>query len=109
LGICYQAVEVCSGDMPTKHYRQIDYEAWFPGENKFREICSNGNASDFQNRGLNIFYLDENGEKQTPWGLNCTAITFRTGLAILEQNQTKEGKVKLPEVLQSSFGAEFLE
>jgi seryl-tRNA synthetase len=109
LEICYQAVEVCSGDMPSKHYRQIDYEAWFPGENKFREICSNGNASDFQNRGLNIFYIDENGQKQTPWGLNCTAITFRTGLAILEQNQTADGKVKLPNVLVDSFGSQWLE
>ncbi len=109
LGLHYRSVEVCTGDMPAKHYRQIDYEAWFPGVNKFREICSNGNASDFQNRGLNITYKNKNGQKETPWGLNCTAITFRTGLAILEQNQQIDGSVILPEALVSKFGSNKLE
>jgi len=109
LGIHYRAVEVCSGDMPSKHTRQIDYEAWFPNANKYREICSSGNASDYQNRGLRISYKDENGNNQTPHGLNCTAITFRTGLAILEQFQQTDGSVKLPAVLASKMGKEYLE
>ncbi len=108
LGIHYQSVEVCTGDMPAKHHRQIDYNAWFPNAEKYREICSNGNASDYQNRGLNISYTDSNGTKQTPWGLNCTAITFRTGLAILEQFQQSDGSVKLPQVLANKMHREFL-
>lgn len=99
LGLHFRAVEVCSGDMPAKHHRQIDYEAWFPGEQKFREVCSNGAASDYQTRGLKTTYNRE-GAKEFAWSLNCTAVTFRTGLAVLEQFQTADGSVKIPEVLQ---------
>jgi seryl-tRNA synthetase len=108
LGLHYRKVEVCTGDMPAKHYRQVDYEAWFPGVEKFREVCSNGNASDYQNRGLGITY-QKDGKKEVPWGLNCTAITFRTGLAILEQFQQVDGSVRLPEVLKDRFGKEVID
>lgn len=109
LGLHYRAVEVCSGDMPVKHYRQVDYEAWFPGTNQYREVSSNGSASDYQNRTLGMTYLDKNGNKEVPWGLNCTGITFRTGLAILEQFQTSDGRVKLPTVLAERMGCDYLE
>jgi seryl-tRNA synthetase len=109
LGLHYQCVEVCTGDMPSKHWRQNDYEAWFPAANKFREICSNGNASDYQNRGLKINYKGDDGQNHTPWGLNCSGITFRTGLAILEQFQTSDGKVKLPKCLADKMKVEYLE
>ncbi len=108
LGLHFRAVEVCSGDMPAKHYRQVDYEAWFPGEGKFREVCSNGSAGDYQNRGLKITYTDANNQKAHPWGLNCTGLTFRAGLAILEQFQQADGSVKLPPVIAERFGKEIL-
>ncbi|MCD5374963.1 serine--tRNA ligase [Candidatus Gracilibacteria bacterium] len=103
LGLHFRAVEVCSGDLPAKHHKQIDYEAWFPGEGKFREVCSNGAASDYQTRGLKTTY-DIDGQREFAWSLNCTAVTFRTGLAIMEQFQTKDGKVAIPEVLQPFMG-----
>jgi seryl-tRNA synthetase len=109
LGLYFRSVEVCSGDLPHKHRRQIDYEVYFPSIDKFRENCSNGDAGDFQNRGLGISFVDENKQKQTPYGLNCTAITFRTGLAIMEQFQDKNGKIKIPEVLRDRFGKDWLE
>lgn len=109
LGLYYRCVEVCTGDLPAKHWRQQDYEAWFPSQNKFREICSNGNASDYQNRGLRINYKGDDGQNYIPWGLNCSGITFRTGLAILEQFQTKDGRVKLPQVLKQRMGRDYLE
>jgi seryl-tRNA synthetase len=109
LGLHFRSVEVCTGDIPSKHWRQQDYEAWFPGADKFREICSNGNASDYQNRGLRISYKGEDGNNHTPWGLNCSGITFRTGLAIMEQFQTEDGRVKIPQVLRERFGKEYLE
>ena len=99
LWLHFRAVEVCSGDMPAKHHKQVDYEAWFPGEWKFREVCSNGAASDYQTRGLKTTY-NRDGAKEFAWSLNCTAVTFRTGLAIMEQFQTQDGKVEIPEVLQ---------
>jgi seryl-tRNA synthetase len=104
LGLYFRAVNICTGDMPKKHIRQIDYEAYFPGVDKFREVASNGAASDYQNRGLKITY-----NKNLPWSNNCTGIVFRTGLAILEQFQQSDGRVKIPEVLVSRFGKEFLE
>jgi len=100
LGICYQGVEVCSGDLPAKHYRQIDYEAFFPGVDKFREICSNGSATDYQNRGLKITYGSEN---EIPSSNNCTGMVGRTMLAILEQFQQADGSVKVPQVLVERF------
>jgi len=107
LGLHYCQVEVCSGDIPAKHYRQVDYEAFFPSQNKFREICSSGNASDYQTRGLNIFY-QESDQKLYPWSLNCTAVTFRTGLAILEQFQNPDGSVTLPKALAERMKVEKL-
>jgi seryl-tRNA synthetase len=56
---------------------------------------------------LNISY-QKDGKKEIPWGLNCTAVTFRSGLAILEQFQQADGRVKLPEVLVEDFGKEFI-
>jgi len=103
LGLHFRAVEVCSWDMPAKHHKQIDYEAWFPGEWKFREVCSNGSASDYQTRGLKTTY-DRDGQREFAWSLNCTAVTFRTGLAIMEQFQTADGKVIIPEVLRQFMG-----
>lgn len=103
LGLHFRAVEVCSWDMPAKHHKQVDYEAWFPGEGKYREVCSNGSASDYQTRGLKTTY-DRDGSKEFAWSLNCTAVTFRTGLAIMEQFQTADGKVVIPEVLQPFMG-----
>ncbi len=109
LGLHFRAVEVCSGDMPAKHYRQVDYEAWFPWEGKFREVCSNGSASDYQTRGLKTTY-NRDGQKEFAWSLNCTAVTFRTGLAVMEQFQTPDGRVAIPQVLQwAMWGKEFLE
>jgi seryl-tRNA synthetase len=109
LGIHYRAVEVCTGDLPSKHWRQQDYEAWFPAADKFREICSNGNASDYQNRGLNVSYKSDDGNNYTPWGLNCSGITFRTGLAILEQFQQADGQVRLPEGIAKRMNREYLD
>jgi seryl-tRNA synthetase len=109
LGLHWQAVEVCTGDMPAKHYRQIDYEGWFPAAARYRELSSNGSASDYQNRTLGITYTDEKQEKQIAWGLNCTGLTFRTGLAIMEQCQTEDGRVKLPAVIAKKMGMEYLE
>lgn len=103
LWLHFRAVEVCSWDMPAKHHRQVDYEAWFPGEGKFREVCSNGAASDYQTRGLKTSF-NQDGKKAFAWSLNCTAVTFRTWLAILEQFQTPEGDVIIPEVLRPFMG-----
>lgn len=103
LGLHFRAVEVCSWDLPAKHRKQIDYEAWFPWEWKYREVCSNWSASDYQTRGLKTTF-DRDGNKEFAWSLNCTAVTFRTGLAIMEQFQTEYGWFIIPEVLRPFMG-----
>lgn len=109
LWIHFRKVEVCTWDMPGKHYRQQDYEAYFPWVDKFREIWSNWNASDFQNRWLWISYKKTPSSKAIPWWLNDTWITFRVWLAIMEQNQTEDWKVKIPTVLVDRFWKKYLE
>lgn len=109
LWLHFRKVEVCSWDMPWKHYRQQDYEGWFPAVGKFRELWSNWNASDYQNRGLNIIYTDDKWNKVIPWGLNDTWVTFRTWLAIMEQFQDVNWRVRIPDVLIQRFWKEWLE
>jgi seryl-tRNA synthetase len=109
IGLSWRSVEVCSGDIPSKHYRQVDYEAYFPGTNNFREVSSNGSASDYQNRTLNITYTNAEGKKDIAWGLNCTGITFRTGLAIMEQFQNADGSFNVPSVLQERMGCAIID
>lgn len=108
LWLHYKKLEVCTWDMPSKHHRQQDYDMRFPGTQEYREVGSNGNASDYQNRGLKISYTDDIWKRQTPRWLNDTWMTFRTWLAILEQYQQADGTVKVPEVLIGRFGSEYI-
>jgi seryl-tRNA synthetase len=66
-------------------------------------VCSNWSASDYQTRGLKTTF-DRDGNKEFAWSLNCTAVTFRTGLAIMEQFQTEYGWFIIPEVLRPFMG-----
>jgi seryl-tRNA synthetase len=76
-------------------------EAWFPSQNKFRELTSTSNTSDYQTRRLNIGYRDESGERKLLHSVNGTGVTDRLLLAILEQYQQADGSVKLPPALHS--------
>jgi len=105
LGLRYREVEICSYDLPKKHCRQVDYEAFFPGQKKYIEIASNGNAGDYQTRALRI-RIKTADKTLIAHSLNCTGITFRTGLALLEQNQQEDGSVLMPHVLISRLGFE---
>jgi seryl-tRNA synthetase len=101
LGLHIHQLEVCTGDISLKNNRQIDIEAWFPAQDKFRELCSSSNCTDFQTRNINIKYQTDQGDYQLAHSLNCTGITNRTMFAILEQFQQADGSVAIPEVLQS--------
>ncbi|CAF0701236.1 serine--tRNA ligase [Candidatus Methylacidithermus pantelleriae] len=106
LGLHYRVMELCTAELPKKHCRQVDIEAFFPGQGKFIEISSNGNAADFQTRSLGIRFTASSTKSAIPWSLNCTGITFRTGLAILEQYQKEDGSVEVPEILRARMGRE---
>lgn len=109
LGVNIHHLEVCSGDIGIKNYRQVDIEAWFPAQNTFRELCSSSNCTDYQTRNLNIKYKNADGDLKLAHSLNCTGVTNRAMFAIMEQNQQADGRVKVPQVLVALFDSEWLE
>jgi seryl-tRNA synthetase len=99
LNIPYRVIEICSGDLSPKFAKQYDIEAWFPRQEKYAEVTSAGNCTDFQARSLNIKYWDK-GERKLVHVLNNTMVaTSRAMVSILENYQQKDGTVKVPEVL----------
>jgi seryl-tRNA synthetase len=100
-GLHYQVVDICTGDLGYPATRKWDIEAWFPSQNKFRELTSTSNTSDYQTRRLNIGYRDESGERKLLHSVNGTGVTDRLWLAILEQYQQADGSIKLPPALHN--------
>jgi len=100
LEIPYQVVKMCSGDLGFPAARKYDIEAWIPSQERYREVTSVSTVTDFQSRRLNMKY--QNGEqKNYLYVLNGTAYSMnRPIIAILENNQQKDGSVLVPEVLQ---------
>lgn len=110
LDIPYQVVKMCTGDLGFPTSRKYDIEAWIPSQNKYREVTSVSTITDFQSRRLNIRYLDGKGEKEYAFILNGTAFAIgRTLIAILENYQTEDGSVVVPEVLREYVGKDKIE
>ncbi len=111
LGLPYQVVEMCTGDLGAPAYRKYDLEAWMPGREggAYGEVTSTSNTWDYQARRLNIRYRDEDGKVAFTHMLNGTAVTTsRTLLAILENYQQEDGSVRVPEVLRSYVGSDII-
>lgn len=105
LKLPYRLVEMCTGEMGPKNYRQVDLEVWFPAQKKYRETHSCSYLTDYQGRRANIKYKDSKGNKRFVHTLNNTAIaTPRILGAILENYQQRDGSVKVPGVLQKYCG-----
>ncbi|PIZ72830.1 serine--tRNA ligase [Candidatus Peregrinibacteria bacterium CG_4_10_14_0_2_um_filter_43_11] len=99
LGLPYQVVNICGGDLGAPAAKKYDCEVWIPTQNTYRELTSCSNCTDFQARRGGIKYKDENGTHYLHT-LNGTAMaSTRTLIAILENNQQADGSVKIPEVL----------
>ncbi len=104
LGIPYQVVKMCTGDLGFPASRKYDVEAWIPTQGKYREVTSTSTTGDFQARRLNIKY-QEGIEKKFVQILNGTAFAIgRTLIAILENFQEEDGSVTIPEVLRKYTG-----
>lgn len=105
LGIPYQKVNICSGDLGNPAMKKYDLEAWIPTQQKFREVTSCSNVGEYQSRRLQIRYRDENGKPQYVHTLNGTVIALsRCLIAIIENYQTSTGDVMIPEVLRPFMG-----
>lgn len=106
LGLPFRTVLLCSGDLGKISAKTYDIEAWFPGQSNYREIVSCSNCIDYQARRLRIRYRDNvNDETKLVHTLNSTLIaTERTMVAIIENYQTDDGTVQIPDVLQKYMG-----
>ncbi len=106
LGIPSKVMLLSSADMGKISAKTYDIEAWMAGQNAYREIVSCSNCLDYQARRLKIRFRDKTNEPtQYPHTLNSTLVaTSRTLVAILENFQTKDGHIAVPEILQKYVG-----
>ncbi len=109
LDIPYRVVNIAAGDLGASAAKKYDVEAWFPSEQRFREVMSCSNTTDFQARRLRIRYRAEKGNVLVHT-LNGTACAVgRTILAILENHQQPDGSVQIPEALRPYTGFDVIE
>jgi len=106
LEIPYRVVNIGVTDLGASAAKKYDLEAWLPGQERFRELTSCSNTTDFQARRLELRYRPEEGEGvRHVHTLNGTAVAVgRTIIAIAENHQTDDGEVEIPAVLHP-FGA----
>ena len=106
LGLHYEVVNICTGDMGTVAARKYDLEAWLPGRGEYKEIVSCSNCTDYQANRLRMRYRTTDGNAAVHT-LNSTAVaTSRALVAIMEQNQLADGRVRVPDVLQPYMGGQ---
>ncbi len=100
LGLTYQVLLMCTGDMGAGQRKKYDVETWFPSQGKFRETHSDSYFLDFQARRLNMRYKTADGELKFVSTINNTvAATPRLLAAVLENYQQEDGSIVVPEVL----------
>jgi seryl-tRNA synthetase len=106
LGIPYRVVNIAVNDLGASAAKKYDLEAWLPGQERFRELTSCSNTTDFQARRLDIRFRPAEGEAvRHAHTLNGTAVAVgRTIIAIVENHQRDDGSVEIPELLHP-FGA----
>lgn len=105
LEIPYHVVLNCTGDLGLGQVKKYDIEAWVPSQNRYRETHSSSYFFDFQTRRLNIKYRGVDGETKLTYSLNNTGIaTPRVLIPLLENNQQKDGSIKIPKVLHKYLG-----
>ena len=109
LEIPYQVVETSTGDMGTGKYRMNDIESWVPSLGKYRETHSCSTLHDWQARRANLRWRDEERRVRFVHTLNNTALaTPRILVPLLENHQTGDGRVRLPEAIRGLMGGEYL-
>jgi seryl-tRNA synthetase len=102
LGIPYRVVNIAVSDLGSSAAKKYDLEAWLPGQERFRELTSTSNTTDFQARRLDIRFRPERGGPRHVATLNGTAVAVgRTLIALLENGQRDDGSVAVPEVLHA--------
>jgi seryl-tRNA synthetase len=103
LGLPYRVVNIAASELSAAAAKRYDLEAWFPSQQRYRELTSASNTTDYQSRRLGIRFR-ANGGTEYVHTLNGTAVTDRWALAVLENFQNEDGSVTVPPVLVD-FGA----
>lgn len=107
LGLPYRRVALCTGDLGFSATKTYDLEVWLPGQGRYREISSCSNCGDFQARRMNARYRPEAGDKKTQFvhTLNGSGLAVgRALIAVMENGQTEDGGIDLPEALSPYMG-----
>jgi seryl-tRNA synthetase len=101
LEIPYRVVNIAVDDLGSSAVKKFDLEAWLPSQQRYRELTSTSNTTDFQARRLDIRYRPGGGKPEYVHTLNGTAVAVgRTLIALMETHQTDDGGVAVPAVLQ---------
>jgi len=105
LGLEYRRVLLSTGDMSFASAKTFDLEVWAPGVDRWLEVSSCSNFTDFQARRMNCRFRDADGKVKFVHTLNGSGLALpRTVIAILENYQREDGSVEIPEVLQPYLG-----
>jgi len=105
LGLHYRIVNICTGDIGTVAAKKYDLEAWMPPQQKFREMVSCSNVTDYQARRLMIRYREkQSSDPVIAHTLNSTAVTTRALVAIVENYQEADGSITIPKPLVPYMG-----
>ena len=101
LKLPYRKIVLCTGDMGFSAEKTYDIEVWLPSENKYREISSCSSCGSFQARRMKARYKRENNSKEFVGTLNGSGLAVgRTMIAIMENYQTEDGSILIPDVLK---------
>ena len=101
LGLPYQVIQKCTGDIGKPNARGIDMNTWMPGQGKYRETHTADYMTDYQTRRLNTKLRLSSGEVELAHTNDATAFALgRAMIAIIENGQTQDGHVTIPEVLR---------
>lgn len=105
LGVPYHVVNIAAGDLGAPAAKKYDLEYWSPVDEKYRELTSCSNCTDFQARGVNVRVRRKSGELQSVHTLNGTAVSLaRSLVSIIENYQNADGTLTIPEVLRPFMG-----
>lgn len=109
LGLHYRDMLLTTGDMSFAAAKTVDIEVWLPGQNRYYEVSSVSNCTDFQARRSQTRYREKNGKPQYVYTLNGSGLaTSRLMVALLENNQQEDGSVLVPKALHKYLGEEII-
>ncbi len=109
LGLHYQVIELCTGDVGFSSCKTYDLEVWAPGQGKYLEVSSCSCFTDYQARRMKLRFKDSEGKNHFCHTLNGSGTALpRLLVAVLEQHQTADGNILIPPALQPYYGSDTL-